>query len=143
LRRGRHSETGRAYLITTVVHQRRPLFADWHLGRLVVAELKLAHQKGQVNSLAWVLMPDHLHWLLELRHDSLSRVVQAIKSRSTLSINRRLNRRAAFWQSGFHDRAVRDGEDLRSIARYIIANPVRAGLVERAGDYPLWDACWL
>jgi hypothetical protein len=32
---------------------------------------------------------------------------------------------------------------LRHLARYIIANPIRAGLVERAGDYPLWDACWL
>jgi len=29
------------------------------------------------------------------------------------------------------------------IARYIVANPLRAGLVSRVGDYPLWDACWL
>lgn len=29
------------------------------------------------------------------------------------------------------------------IARYIITNPVRAGLVRRVGDYPLWDVVWL
>jgi hypothetical protein len=29
------------------------------------------------------------------------------------------------------------------MARYIIANPLRAGLVDRIGDYPLWDAMWL
>jgi len=29
------------------------------------------------------------------------------------------------------------------MARYIVANPLRAGLVERIGDYPLWDATWL
>ena len=34
-------------------------------------------------------------------------------------------------------------EDVRAVARYIIANPLRAGLCERIGDYPLWDAAWL
>jgi len=47
------------------------------------------------------------------------------------------------WQDGFHDHALRREEDLKEVARYIIANPVRAGLVTRVGDYPLWDACWL
>jgi putative transposase len=32
---------------------------------------------------------------------------------------------------------------MTSIARYIVANPLRAGLVERLGDYPHWDAVWL
>ena len=32
---------------------------------------------------------------------------------------------------------------LRDVARYIVANPLRAGLVERVGDYPYWDAVWL
>ena len=46
-------------------------------------------------------------------------------------------------QDGYHDHALRQEEDLRAVARYIIANPVRAGLVERIGDYPHWDAAWL
>ncbi len=29
------------------------------------------------------------------------------------------------------------------MARYVVANPLRAGLVERIGDYPLWDAIWV
>ncbi|MGC5703195.1 transposase [Pseudomonas sp. NFXW11] len=143
LRRGRYSNPGRAYLITTVVHQRRPLFRDWRLGRLVVAELQQIQEQGLANSLAWVLMPDHLHWLLQLHAGTLPQVMQRMKSRSTLRINQRLGLRGAFWQSGYHDRAVRDGEDIQHIARYIIANPLRAGLVRRIGDYPLWDAIWL
>lgn len=47
------------------------------------------------------------------------------------------------WQAGFHDHAVRREEDLAGIARYIVANPLRAGLVDAIGDYPLWDALWL
>lgn len=38
---------------------------------------------------------------------------------------------------------MRREDDLRAAARYIIMNPVRAGLVEKVGDYPLWDAIWL
>lgn len=143
LRQGRYSERGRAYLITAVVHQRLPLFSDWRLGRLLVGEFRQAHDRQWINSIAWVIMPDHFHWLVQLEHRSLARLMQSIKSRSTLTINRALNREGAFWQTGYHDRALRDGEDLRPFARYIVANPLRAGLVEKIGDYPLWDACWL
>lgn len=38
---------------------------------------------------------------------------------------------------------MRYDEDLLKAARYIIANPLRARLVKRVGDYPLWDAVWL
>lgn len=143
LRFGRHSEQGRAYLITVVVHNRRLVFADWRVGRLLVAELKHVHEQGRVDSMAWVVMPDHFHWLFQLKGGTLAQVMQLTKSRSTLTINRALNSKGAFWQSGYHDRAVRDGEDLCHLARYIVANPIRAGLVKRCGDYPLWDAIWL
>ncbi|WP_248750792.1 transposase [Pseudomonas sp. MWU15-20650] len=143
LRRGRYSEPGRAYLVTAVVHQRRPLFRDFYLGRLLVAELKRAHDAGQVNSLAWVIMPDHFHWLFELNDTTLPDVMRQTKSRSTLSINRKRCTQERFWQRGYHDRAVRTEEDLRKVARYIVANPLRAELVEHLGDYPLWDAAWL
>jgi putative transposase len=38
---------------------------------------------------------------------------------------------------------LRNEESVIDAARYIIANPLRAGLVKRVGDYPLWDAVWL
>jgi len=47
------------------------------------------------------------------------------------------------WQRGFHDHAVRREEDLQALARYVVANPVRAGLVQRTGLYPHWDAIWV
>ena len=49
----------------------------------------------------------------------------------------------ATWQTNYYDHAIRQDEDLRKVARYIVANPLRAGLVEQIGDYPLWDAMWL
>lgn len=143
LRHGRYSETSRIYQITTTTQNRHPLFKDWHLGRLVVSELKRAEQQNLVQSLAWVLMPDHLHWLIELKQGSLSRVMQQIKARSAIAINKATQNDTRVWQRGYHDTAVRDENDLKKLARYIVANPLRAGLVKRIGDYPLWDAIWL
>jgi putative transposase len=49
----------------------------------------------------------------------------------------------AIWQSSFHDRALRSEAELKPAARYVIANPVRAGLVASVRDYPFWNAAWL
>ncbi|UBM24780.1 transposase [Pseudomonas sp. p1(2021b)] len=143
LRRGRFSEAGRLYLLTTATRNRAPLFSELRLARAVVRQLRLSEQQGACRSLAWVLMPDHLHWLVELGRGSLSDLMRAFKSRSSCALYRVGADRQRIWQSGFHDRALRRGEDVKATARYIIANPIRAGLVKRAGEYPHWDCVWL
>jgi len=143
LRRGRFCETGRAYLVTSVVENRRPVFADWRIGRLLVAQLRAEHEAGRVQSLAWVVMPDHLHWLLTLEEGTLGALMQRVKSRSAITVNAALQCRDRFWQKGYHDHAARAEEDLHDMARYVVANPLRARLVTRLHDYPLWDAAWL
>lgn len=143
LRRGRHSESERIYLLTATLLQRRPLFNDLTLARLLIRELRVAHEQQQVASLAWVVMPDHLHWLVQLQSGSLDELMRRIKSKSARQINQHLGTQGQIWQPGYHDRALRQDEDLQAAARYIVANPLRVGLVERIGDYPLWDAVWL
>ncbi|MGV8917388.1 MAG: REP-associated tyrosine transposase [Pseudomonas sp.] len=143
LRAGRHSQVGNIYLVTATVENRCPVFEDWRLGRLVVNELRRAEQQGFSVSLAWVVMPDHIHWLLELRKGSLALLIKQIKARSAIAINKTKSDEGRLWQRSFHDRAVRREEDLQAVARYIVANPVRAGLVRRVGDYSLWDAVWV
>ncbi len=139
LRRGRFSEPGRIYLITTVTKERCTLFNDLCFGRLLVSALRGA----EAHTLCYVIMPDHLHWLLELEKASLSNVVQGVKSVSAHSINRVRGTRGPVWQAGFHDHALRQEDDLKSMARYVVANPLRARLVNQLGDYSLWDAVWL
>jgi REP element-mobilizing transposase RayT len=143
LRIGRVAELQRPYLITTATRDRKPVFADWHIGRLLAAELHKTAQCGYAETLAWVIIPDHLHWLMMPNTESLDAVVRRVKSRSARSICRASGTRGALWQKGYHDRAVRRNEDVRAMARYIIANPLRAGLAESVGDYPLWDTAWL
>jgi putative transposase len=143
LRKGRVSEVGRVYLVTTITQGRAPLFADWRMGRLVVAEMRASQDGGWVESLAWVLMPDHLHWLFALREGELDGLMRRVKSRSAIEIRRGLGGEGRVWQKGYHDHAARRDEDVRALARYVVANPLRAGLVRTLGDYPLWDAAWL
>ncbi|AWY41951.1 transposase [Pseudomonas putida] len=143
LRSGRYSEAGQIYLLTVVVSNRQPVLSSFEAGRLVVHAFRKAQQEQSANSLAFVVMPDHFHWLIELKNLPLRSLMGRTKSRTTVALNRLLQREGSLWQSGFHDRAIRKEEDLQAVARYIVANPLRAGLVEKAGDYPLWDAIWL
>jgi REP element-mobilizing transposase RayT len=109
----------------------------------MVEQFRQAQREEQAHSLAWVVMPDHFHWLVELRDNTLPGLMRTTKSRCARAVNARLGRTGQMWQKGFHDRAIRREEDLQAVARYIIANPLRAGLVRRVHDYPLWDAIWL
>ena len=143
LRLGRYSQSGQIYLITAVTHERNPMFGDWRVGRLLVSQLRKAQHNGSADSLAWVVMPDHFHWLMQLKERELSTVVHVVKSHAAREANAYLGRSGQFWQRGFYERAIRNQEDLLPAARYIITNPVRAGLVKRVHDYPLWDAKWL
>jgi putative transposase len=144
LLRGRCSQNHQIYAITTVTQDRSPFFADMIAARLLIQEIRRLHESGDVHSLAWVVMPDHLHWLIQLsEHWPLSKVVKTLKARSAVVINRYLRRQGSLWQRAFFDRAVRRDEDIRQIARYIVANPLRAGLVRGVGDYPHWDCVWM
>jgi REP element-mobilizing transposase RayT len=109
----------------------------------MIRQLRTTCDELDVDSLAWVVMPDHLHWLFVLHRQSISEVVRRVKGKSAYAINSHRGRHTKVWQHGFHDHAVRKEEDIKHIARYIIANPLRAGLVKTVGDYPHWDAIWL
>ena len=144
LRQGRHTAPGQAYLLTFVVDRRRPLFADFWIAHAAVTGM--LHPPIWRNAVlwCWVLMPDHAHLLVQLGQDdaSLDQLVQSCKAVARRNAAR-AGVRGPLWERAFHDRALRRDQDLRAVARYVIANPVRAGLVEHPGDYPFWDAAWL
>ena len=144
LRIGRHSEPGRIYLVTFCTFDRRPEFLDWDLATTVIRSMHVPPLWRSSCVLCWTLMPDHWHGLVELgAMDSLSALVGRIKGASARAANAARGATGRFWTDGFHDHALRDEEDLIAVARYIVHNPVRAGIVERVGLYPFWDAVWL
>ncbi|MEZ4270808.1 MAG: transposase [Myxococcota bacterium] len=82
--------------------------------------------------LAWCVMPDHVH-LLVVDVDVLA-LVRLLKGR-IVPIARQLEPTRRLWQRSFHDHALRKQEKAEHVARYILENPDRAGLVDN-GVYP-------
>ena len=144
LRRGRWSEDERIYLVTFTCDQRIPLFADWETATHAARAFIEPRLWRSSHLLCWVLMPDHWHGLVQLRgQDALSPLIGRVKAITARAINEARGGKGRVWSPGFHDHALRCNEDLPTVARYIIANPVRAHLCQRAGHYPFWNAIWL
>jgi REP element-mobilizing transposase RayT len=138
LRTGRFSQPGQIYMVTMITAERRRIFDDFSAARVLIQILKAESDKHRASTLAFVVMPDHLHWLMQLGESTaLGQSVRGIKSITTHRLGQPV------WQRGYHDHAVRREEDIKSLARYVIANPVRAGLSYSVGSYPHWDAAWL
>lgn len=88
---------------------------------------------------SYVLMPDHLHAFVALdpARCTLSRWMKALKA----ALSRTLRARGVegtVWQKGFFDHVLRSGESASEKWAYVLANPVRAGLVAKAEDWPFW-----
>ncbi|TDB33659.1 transposase [Stenotrophomonas sp. TEPEL] len=142
LRHGRRSIIGQVYVLTTTTCQRRRRFECGATAGCVSSQFEELERQGLVQSLAWVVMPDHVHWMLQLRASELSGIARRFKSSSALALNRLVGRRGVVWQSGYFDHAVRVEESLHRQALYILGNPIRAGLAREIGQYPYAWSIW-
>jgi len=138
LLKGRISLVGHIYAVTTVTAGRRPFLTDPVSVGVVMDALRHCDRVGVSRSLAWVVMPDHLHWLLQLRAGTLAECLQRLKSRSS----RGMGVVGATWQAGYHDHALRSAECMKGMARYLLQNPVRAGLCDWPEAYPYSWCRW-
>lgn len=144
LRKGRVSQPGRAYLVTFTTAERKPLFKQ--PGRAMDACRAMTCSRLWYRSrlLCWVLMPDHWHGVIELGAlDSLSTTVQRLKTNSSRIIRLHHPGSGIVWERGFHDRALRSERSILAAGRYLVANPMRAGLARSVSEYAWWDAVWL
>ena len=144
LRRGRASLPNQIYHLTVVTAGRAPIFVEHEAAAAACRCFNDPAVLPDARMLAWVLMPDHAHWLLQLgEREPLYRVVSRIKTISAERVNAARKRQGHVWSRAYHDRALRSDEDVLTVARYIVANPLRAGLVRNIGQYPYWNAVWL
>ena len=95
----------------------------------------------QYRLLAWVVMPNHVHVVVEqISGHRLPDVVQSWKSVSAHAINKRRGARGPIWAPDYFDRYVRDADHYRNAVHYIESNPVKARLVAKASDWPFSSA---
>ncbi len=87
----------------------------------------------------WCVMPNHVHVLLEPTAASLGTIVGGWKSFTARQVNRLLDRRGRVWMADYFDRYIRDADHHTAVANYIRENPVKAGIVRKAPDWP-WSS---
>jgi len=124
------------YFLTWCTHARERLFEDADVVESVVGQILRTASSEHFSILAYCVMPDHVHLIVEGGDEraDLRRFVQHAKQATGYAYRRRTSRR--LWQRRYYERVIRDDEGTRAYVRYLLGNPVRAGLARVPRDYP-------
>jgi REP element-mobilizing transposase RayT len=130
---------GALYHVTSRGNARAPIFLDdtdrWRfldrLGDVVGSHHWLCH--------AYCLMTNHYHLLVETRQPNLSRGMRRLNGQYSQGFNRRHERVGHVLQGRFTGILVERETHLLELARYVVLNPVRAGMITSAEEYP-WSS---
>lgn len=128
---------GQIFTVTIRTAFSRPVFRSPEVVQTALAALRQATGKFDARVYAFCFMPDHLHLLARTSPDmDFLGFVNYFKQISGLGIRETTRDRRPVWQPRFYDHALRSTEGILPAVRYIVANPVRAGLVTNVKDYP-------
>ena len=125
------------YFVTLCTAQRSTWFANADIAGAVLSQIRESARKYQFAILVYCFMSDHVHLLVEgLAEDA--ELPTFVKHAKQISGHAHTQQFGTFlWQPSWFDRVLRDDEITQDVIRYILLNPVRAGLVQSATDYPL------
>ena len=113
-----------------VCYLQRPEIAD------VIKNALLHFDNEKYNLVAWVIMPNHIHFLMRPSEDQkLEKIMHSIKSFTAQKANKLLDRNGQFWQEEYFDRYIRSFEHYEKTIEYIELNPVKAKLCEKRNDW--------
>ena len=127
----------RTYFTTFSTANRRRLFQVEDTARLMISTLQGYRETGSFALHAFVVMPDHVHVLLTPAPEvSLEKAIQLMKG----GFSFRLKSQSDTWERGHFDRRIKDRSGYEACVGYIHANPVDAGIVVRAEEYPFSSA---
>lgn len=103
----------------------------------IISECILYPDGKEYNLICFTIMPTHIHIAFELLsgNKGISKIMQSIKGISSRRINTILNRNGKLWQDESYDRWIRNDKELYYVIRYILENPVKAGLVKNWDDW--------
>ena len=105
----------------------------------LVEQLLLAEDGRQYRMQAWVVMPNHVHLVVDVWEVPLAELIGGWKGRSSRRANLLVGRSGTFWQEDYYDTLIRDEAHLRRAIRYTEQNPVKAFLVTTAREW-VWGS---
>ena len=124
------------YFLTICTFNRQKLFANPATVQDTLLQFRKTSKEECFEISAYCFMPDHCHLLIEGLTDGsdFRRFCKRAKQRSGGVHARKQG--GPLWQEGYHDRVLREGDNSLAVARYLLDNPVRAGLVTAPAEYP-------
>jgi putative transposase len=124
------------YSLTVCTFRRDPVLASQACFALAWAQVLQSARRAGFAVIAFCCMPDHLHMVVEgiAPTSDLEAFVKDFKQRTGYAYKR--NTGQLLWQEGYFDRVLREDEQLPVAARYLLANPVRGGLVRNVLEWP-------
>src|SRR6476646_9945579 len=124
------------YFLTICTFNRIHAFDREPTVRMATMQLSRTADERGIEVIAYCFMPDHAHVLMQGKYASADfrEFVRLFKRRSSYEWKR--THRTMLWQRSYFEHVLRDDEDTIAVARYILENPVRAGLVTQIEDYP-------
>ena len=128
------------YSLTFCTRDRQRVFTSDDVVQATLDQILLTAREQEMEILVYCFMPDHLHLLVEGRSQfaDLKEFAKLAKQRSGWRYSRAHGKR--LWQEGYYEHVLRDGEYPPELIAYIVANPIRAGLVETPALYPYWGS---
>lgn len=131
--------TGALYHVIVRGNQRQKVFLADDDHRQYIERLKFYQKRHAFALYAYVLMPNHVHLLIEQGETPLSKAMQGIQQSYTNYYNRKYGKSGHLFQGRY--KAILCDRDayLLELIRYIHLNPVRAGMVEQPHKYP-WSS---
>src|SRR5262245_50378740 len=129
------------YSLCFVTRVRRCVFDSSALASAAVDHIQKTCELEMFVVLAYCVMPDHVHLVLEGLTDrsDLRRCVKLMKQRVGY-VARKEFRVLHLWQKGYYDHILRSRHAVEDAVRYVLENPVRAGLARGTGEYPFAGA---
>ena len=132
------------------LRKRIEIYLDQNCGECWLSDERIAdlvqnallHLDGKKYRLiAWVIMPNHVHFLIQTHTGfTLAEIMQSIKSYTAHEANKLLGRKGHFWLKEYFDRYIRDGRHYGATVRYIEENPVKARLCKKPEDWKFSSA---
>jgi REP element-mobilizing transposase RayT len=121
--------------VNTRTFENLPVLGQDVLRELFLVELAKVVVKFDLICDAYCLMTNHYHLLLRTPQGQLSEALQQLNGNVARIFNRRVARHGPVWETRFHDDPIESDGHLLQAARYVVLNPVRAGIVADAADY--------
>ena len=131
------------YSLTFCTHDRQQLFTDATAVDISLSRVLQSAAAHAFAVAAYCFMPDHLHLLVEGCDENAHLVAFARDVKQRIGYSHPQKSTVRIWQNGLYDRVLRDDEATLTVAKYILENPVRAGLAREPRDYPFsGSAIW-